>query len=295
MVVPVEGNHYNNKTFIDSINEFFETVGISITSSYNDGYIRFDSTTSGFEFWINHVLFLPNTTVDYIQTSLDDNLPWVVYIISETKDLKYIDFDYPSEVCDLYTKLNKIFTEDSRLYIFEDIKQYIAPNKYRNGAMKGIVMKATYPQFDANDIYDYQESLKFAHIVDRIEDYIPVETTLNDGKDVYVRRLVDVIDSYNPLYDDFNISCSCDCTGCTDVKNEDDIIVDILSKDNVIGLDGFIKYVNEKNIWNTVGQFYVRTAVEDDPNEPYCKNYVPSIIVYNPNPFPVIINYLTFG
>ena len=48
-------------------------------------------------------------------------------------------------------------------------------------------------------------------------------------------------------------------------------------------------------MWNTVGQLYIRTSIPDDPSEPYCKNYIPSMIVYNPNPFPVIINYLTFA
>lgn len=297
MVVPVEGDYYTEKTFIDEINEFFETVNIDITSSYNDGYIRFDSTVAGFEFWINHILFTPNISLDYIYTSilLDEELPFVTYITGDNYSKKYIDFNYSTEVCDFYLKLNESIVAESRVYLFEDIKQYIPKSKYRNGAMKGIVMKATYPQFNTDDIYTYQESLQYVHIKDRLEDYLPIETDINNGKDVYVRRLIDVIDSYNPLYDNFYINCSCDCTGCLDNRNEDDIIADIISKDNVIGLDGFVKYAHEKNLWNTVGQFYVRTSVDDIPDDPYCKNYIPSIIIYNPNPFPVIVNYLTFA
>jgi hypothetical protein len=293
-VVIVGGNVIREETFIDEINLFFESNNITISASYNDGFIRFDSTQQGFDFWINHVMFLPITQTEDIYTKLEDReYPWIVYVTEETYVKKYILFDYPSEVCDIFKNLNDIYTTEQRFYIFEDIKQYIAPQKYRNGAMKGIILKATYPSFNSDDIYDYQESLKIAHITDRLEDYIPVKDETINGNDIYHRRLIDVIDSYNPLYDNFHITCSCDCTGCE--PNNEDIMLNIISKDNVIGLEGYVKYLHEKNLWNTVGQFYARTGVEDVPDEPYCKNYIPSVIIYNPNPFPVIINYLTFA
>lgn len=294
-VVIVGGDIERNENFIDEINLFFDSNNITISASYNDNFLRFDSTKQGFEFWINHVTFLPTTSTKDIYNKLENTseYPWMVYVAEETYNKKYILCDYPNEICDIFKTLNNLYTTEDRIYIFEDFNQYIAPRKYRNGAMKGIVLKATYPTFNADDIYDYQESLKFAHITDRIEDYIPVANEIINGNDVYFRRLIDVIDSYNPLYDNFHITCSCDCTGCE--PKEEDIMLNIISKDNVIGLDGYVKYLHRKNLWNTVGHFYARTAVEDVPDEPYCKNYIPSIIIYNPNPFPVIINYLTFA
>ena len=297
VVCTIGGNVNRDETFIDEINNFFEVNNINITSSYNDNFIRFDSTVHGFEFWINHVMFLPETNIEDVFYNLEtEDLPWIVYVAEETYQKKYILFDYPVDVCNFFTKLNELYpVSTGRLYLFEDIKQYIAPLKYRNGAMKGIILKATYPMFNADDIYDYQESLKFAHIIDRFEDFTPLYESVDDGKDLHARRIIDVIDSYNTLYDNFNIKCSCDCTGCEKHQSTDDILNEIISKDNVIGLDGYVKYLHEKNLWNTMGQLYARTAIEDVPDEPYCKNYIPSVIIYNPNPFPVIVNYLTFA
>ena len=76
---------------------------------------------------------------------------------------------------------------------------------------------------------------------------------------------------------------------------EDEFIIETLSSENIIGLEGYCDYLTKHDMWNTVGQLYIRTSIPDDPSEPYCKNYIPSMIVYNPNPFPVIINYLTFA
>ena len=297
-VILVGGNIIRESNFIEEINLCFENTNIPISSSYNDGYVRFDSTLAGFEFWINHFMFIPNIDINDIYEMMDDvNYNWIVYITEETYIKKYIACEKSSDVCDIFCYLNdKISIDNGRCYIFEDIKQYISNKKYRNGAMKGIVVKATFPIFNADDIYDYQESLQFAHLVDRIEDFIPIPNELYDGNDVYVRRLVDVVDTYNPLYDNYHSSCACDCTGCdTNITTKDDLIVDIMCKDNHIGLEGYCNYLTEKNLWNTMGQLYVRTSIPDDPNEPYCKNYIPSTIIYNPNPFPVIINYLTFA
>lgn len=298
VVAIVGGDMIKEINFIDEINTFFETTEIPAISSYNDGFIRFDSEKAGFEFWIDHVLFIPNTSVEDVYNVLNDkDYPWIVYITGETYDKKYILCDYASEVCDIFKTLNEIYQSDSgRTYLFEDLKQYISNKKYRNGAMKGIVMKATYPQFNADDIYDYQEALKIAHITDRIETFTPIPEKLNDGKDMHVRRIIDVVDSFSELYDTYRVVCSCDCTNCNEsIKTEDDSINEILSSENIIGLEGYCDYLTKHNLWETIGQLYIRTSIPDDPSEPYCKNYIPSLIVYNPNPFPIIINYLTFA
>ena len=298
IVAIVGGDIIRDVNFNDDINLFFKTAEIPAESSYNDGFIRFDSIKPGFEFWIDHVMFIPNVSVEDTYTLLDEkDYPWIIYISEETYNRKFILCDYMSTVCEIFKDLNESYQADTnRVYLFEDLKQYISNKKYRNGAMKGIVMKATYPQFNADDIYDYQEALKIAHITDRIETYTPIPEKLNDGKDIHIRRIIDVVDSFSDLYNTCRVVCSCDCTGCDDIeKTEDEFIIETLSSENIIGLEGYCDYLTKHDMWNTVGQLYIRTSIPDDPSEPYCKNYIPSMIVYNPNPFPVIINYLTFA
>ena len=297
LIACVSGNIISESTFIDEINMFFEHADITMESSYNNGYIRFDSTKAGFEFWINHVMIVPNTNIDVIYTALNNDYNWIVYVNDDTNVKKYIDCESSVDVCKIFKQLNdNINIDTGRCYLFEDLKQYISNKKYRNGAMKGIVLKSTYPMFNSDDIYDYQESLKIAHIVDRIEDYIPIPEEISEGNDIHLRRLVDVIDSFNPLYDNYHVICSCDCTGCEPTQiTKDEFIIEKLNEENVIGLEGYCNYLTDNNMWETVGHFYARTSISDDPNEPYCKNYIPSVIIYNPNPFPVIVNYLTFA
>ena len=61
-----------------------------------------------------------------------------------------------------------------------------------------------------------------------------------------------------------------------------------------MGLEGYCAYLTKTNQWMTVGQFYGRTSIPDDPNYPRVKNMIPSLIIYNPNPFPVLVKYLAF-
>ena len=42
-----------------------------------------------------------------------------------------------------------------------------------------------------------------------------------------------------------------------------------------------------------MGQLYARTTVEDDESS-NTRNLIPSFIIYNPNNFPVTVNYMTF-
>ena len=63
---------------------------------------------------------------------------------------------------------------------------------------------------------------------------------------------------------------------------------------DAIGLYGYATYLSKKNLWATMGQIYLRTTVEDDESE-NTKNLISSFIIYNPNPFPVSVKYMTFA
>ena len=62
-----------------------------------------------------------------------------------------------------------------------------------------------------------------------------------------------------------------------------------------MGIEGYCAYLSKTKNWMTVGEFYGRTSIKDDPEHPDVKNLIPSLIVYNPNPFPVQIKYMTFA
>ena len=68
----------------------------------------------------------------------------------------------------------------------------------------------------------------------------------------------------------------------------------LLSCQRTMGVEGYCAYCTKNNLWKNMGQLYSLTSIEDD-EDPYCRNLIPSFIVYNPNPFPVQLNYIIFG
>lgn len=307
--VKIESDSTIDLNFIDAINQYFENNNINITCSYNDNYITFDSTVVGYEFWIDHFIVLHNNTTNNILQGLNtyisengfaelitwsdsDTTPHYEYTIKTENDI--------SKFCQMMKGFNGELLEYlnnngiEKCHIFEDLSKYIGVRKYRNGAMKGIVLKATYPEFNAESIYEYQEALKLVHLIDRVERYTPIDSELEEGKYIAYRDLVDVVDTYQPIYDSFRSTCECTCGHCDDKTQENDIIYTSLKNGNVIGIEGFCKYATDHNLWATIGQLYIRTSVSDDPTIPECRNLIPSFVLHNPNPFPVIVKYLAF-
>ena len=212
--------------------------------------------------------------------------------------------------------------------LFEDLTKYVPPIKYRNGAMKGCVVVATYPVFNDDDIQETQRSLKIGHLVDRVEEFFTIQENLNGTHEegdipLYVRVLRDVVDSYYSQYE-FDMfkkwSNGYSYMNTTDtwiepgeipVINYDQhdknswshshvphyYMLNTIYKDEnkyeALGLHGYATYLSKHNLWLPMGQLYARTAVEDDESKK-TRNLIPSFIIYNPNPFPVTINYMTF-
>ena len=212
--------------------------------------------------------------------------------------------------------------------LFEDLTKYVPPIKYRNGAMKGCVVVATYPVFNDDDIQETQRSLKIGHLVDRVEEFFTIQENLNGAHEegdipLYVRILRDVVDSYYSQYE-FDMfkkwSNGYSYMNTTDtwiepgeipVINYDQhdknswshshvphyYMLNTIYKDEnkyeALSLHGYATYLSKHNLWLPMGQLYARTAVEDDESKK-TRNLIPSFIIYNPNPFPVTINYMTF-
>lgn len=220
--------------------------------------------------------------------------------------------------------------------LFEDLTKYAPPIKYRNGAMKGCIVVATYPEFNDDDILPTQRSLKIGHLVDRVEEFFTLpekyDSSCNNGNcscnnvsniPLYVKILRDVVDSYYSQYEFdmykkwsngysyMNTTDSWIEPGEIPVINFDqhdkdewthsrvpyyymlNTIYNDENKYEALGLHGYATYLSKHNLWLPMGQLYARTAVEDDESQ-QTKNLISSFIIYNPNPFPVTINYMTF-
>lgn len=210
-----------------------------------------------------------------------------------------------------------------KVHLYEDITRYVPPRRYRNGAMLGCLLKVTYPQYNDENITDTQRALKVAHIADRVQEFYAIPESLFDGTFTSVRKLIDVVDDYHSEYDSelYNkwMGYYSHINGGDKWIDSDEVpqvVPDLLTKwenskvstseqaksiykdietRDAMGIKGYCAYLFKTNNWMTMGQLYARTSVYDDTNYPDVRNLIPSIIVYNPNKFPVTLNYMTFG
>lgn len=368
--VTASGDPESGITFIETCQSLFEQAKIPLEISYENGYVYLTGTETGFEFWITQIEII---------TVLDQELFGSVEITeSYDEPIEYSDTVASSQASyqgRVYVKRCRKLIGDCSIgdsnqdliasempfcidtkYFFnaflqEDVSQFVPPIKYRNGAMKGVVLVATYPQYNADSIQDYQLSLKIGHLTDRVEDFYTRKETKN-FLPYYIRVVYDVVDTYCSQYEvenykswatrplDSSYDFLSDWTDYTEQENtsvsinscikphyhnvckqtDSSLIVDTstndeslwtgseypferfelnkmyaqVSKHEVIGLFGYATYLTKHNQWKNIGQLYAVTATEDDPTGK-SRNLIDSFIVFNPNAFPVIINYLTFA
>ena len=383
----------DNVSFVESCQSLLDTAGIPINITLENEYLHLTATTAGFDFWISRIELI--TVIDkeiyediVIDEHYDNPISFSEYNLAIQKTFegqtyikkctntlrKNLVLDsgedwYEAEIPDVPICVQTKYFFNA--FLQEDLSQYIPPIKYRNGAMKGVVLVAKYPQYNVENIKDCQLSLKVGHLVDRVEDFYTRKETKN-FLPYYVRVLYDVVDSYysqyefenyskwayDPLnphfefldewidytepsprkvkpfrpprpcpvpdenWEDANVPC-CNPPLREEPKNPNTTIIpndknnifyssnwdeskmpsDLLalnrmyrsvSKYEVLGLYGYATYLTKHNLWKNIGQIYMLTATEDDPSGK-TRNLIDSFIVYNPNPFPVVINYLTFA
>lgn len=345
------GSLAEDYTIIDSCQAILEEAKIPIDVTYEDGYIYFTSTVLGYDFWIPMIevwfsTVNPNDPGNDEETSWDskyddssvNNLgfgyddEWIESTVGTDKTEHalgtgnaYADVLSESDYRELYDYLLGIKHEEhaevERIFLFEDLTKYIPANKYRNGAMKGCVIKATYPVYNATNITETMRSLKIAHLVDRIEDFTSVASNPETGLPVYIRVVRDVVDSYFSQYEfDLYKKWSMNYGDINYLDNWIDpeevpylqffhsewehshvpvyymmnTYYKVAAKYDAVGLYGYANYLTKRKLWMNMGQLYARTAVEDDESS-ITHNLIPSILIYNPNEFPVTINYMTFA
>lgn len=353
----LDSEYFKDCTFIEKCQELFDENGINIVISYEDRYITFTGGELGYDFWIPMLELWHYTGEGDIQNvfpelfgdqdsehtnelgfGFDDE--WsnstsgkntvtlgsgnaYTTVISESQ-YRYLydslganavsDDDSDYDIIDVST--NDLFS----FYLFEDLTKYIPAMKYRNGAMKGVIINATYPIYNAETIKDVQRALKIGFLKDRVEDFYTTKDNEYTGLPLYVRVVRDVVDAYHsqyeydlykkwsnsythinyhdnwidpeeiPYYD--NLHSEWNHSHVPNMYMMNSLYKDIAHYD-AIGLFGYATYLTNHNGWETFGQLYARTTVNDDEStDTY--NLIPSFLIYNPNDFPVTVKYMTF-
>lgn len=346
----------DDTSFIDICQNILDENNIPVTISINNDnskyYIQFTSTTLGYSFNINHIVLWYTDNINYDRNEIINdilkqsvNKSEFAYGFNQEWIDKYVPIEYRDNIdycINVYTSLigtsdyQKIYAlleiingyievnisnypELYTDYLLEDISKYIPAYKYKNGAFKGCVIKAIYPQYNADNITESMRSLKIAHIQDRIEDYHTTIYNQYTGIPICVKTIKDVNDGYTSEQDlinynkwkTTNLNTADKWINFDEIPHFEDastnkwsnssipdnitmtsVYKDVMTYDT-IGLYGYCTYLTKYNLWSNFGQLYIRTTVEDDESL-NTKNLLTSFIIYNPNNFPVEVNYMTF-
>ena len=239
--------------------------------------------------------------------------------------LKKSDFSrlYNLLTC-LDSQFNDLLEEHDvqKIYLYEDFTKYVPSHRYPNGAMKGCLVNIIYPKYNADDITEFEKAVKIAHVVDRVQEFYAIPESLIDGTFTGIRKLINVSDKFRCDYDDnlynkwmgyySHVNVNDDWIEADEIPQ---VVPEMLTtwesssvsysqqalsiyKDiehrETMSLEGYCAYLEKTGGWMTVGQFYARFSIPDNPEYPEVKNLVPSFIIYNPNRFPVQAKFMIF-
>ena len=215
-------------------------------------------------------------------------------------------------------------------WLKEDRHRRIPLMKYPNGAFRGIVLIPDWPTNNSED-YEYS-SLWINHIKSFVTLYELTPDLQYLPKRVGVLSAATLLKeekqfrTQNPKFN--NVSVDNNVSELMDGINEnervpetpeqqeiDDIDTDYLDpyrpdkeiqddlmwmgntyysrKTDIIGLFRYMQYVNENDLWNKVGDAYMIIGKDDNPQSQNL-NLPTSLLVYNPNPEPIRIKFMTF-
>lgn len=174
---------------------------------------------------------------------------------------------------------------------------YVPAYKYRNGAIKGIVITPIFPMYN-NDINDDVKSLQLCHIKDRINVFI------KNNRGDYFKKVLDVYGNHFDV-NEFNscilfkdkgdyINNDLEDMWLNDENNDWTTIEDgyRVLRNSYCGLYGYANYATYNNLWTNFGDVYMIMANSDDVSNGN-NNLLTPVILYNPNEFDVKVNILT--
>ena len=206
---------------------------------------------------------------------------------------------------DFYINHLVYFTYDKfeeYIHILEECENmYVPAKKYRNGAMKGIVIIPKYPIYNANNINSSMKSLKVVHVKDRVAFYLKNKNIYEN----YKKHIVDIFAGYfNP--DEYK-NCLCladknyDINDINDMWLNDEADAWVTVSNNAKVLAGHVggtyamaNWATLNNMWTSFGDAYIVLASNDDLTSHEC-NLIPGILIHNPNNFDIKVNLITFN
>lgn len=255
--ITAAGSVKNEKSFIEVVQEIFEQNQINVDITAEDQTIVFRGNATGYEFHVGSCQH-PNGIRIYSYIDVDDT--------SE---------NYPHGIEEM---------------MYDYCPAYVPPFKYKNGAFRGIVLKPTYPEYNADNIAEQQKALHLAFIPNRIHIDMPVKVGCAR---LYEQRYFDILGDYTDLIEKQQlekIKCS------KPNADTEKAYCEMLKGKNVMGIYGFVAWMYQYNYenWLKFGSIFMDVAPIDTLNTAD-KNLIPGFVVYNPNPFPVILNMLLFA
>lgn len=280
----IKGVGTPDKTFIESTNEQLEQHEIPIEMSYDTNALILTSSVLGYDYYISS---------DFTTNSI--KFSTVIMQDVSTGDSSIGD----SSIGDSSTLDSSVFIDKEVIYLYDYCEGYVPPKKYRNGAFRGVVIKPTYPQFNADSITEEQKSLEIAHIQNRIEVDTPIRVQSENGcVKFYKKTIKDVFDSYSEVgeLEKFNKWRNIDTIAC-ETDPEEHRVYNLDKEnfenagENITGLYGFVNWVQKGNKWTKFGPLYMVITPKDTVYSNYC-NLIGSFVIYNPNPFPVKVDCL---
>ena len=290
----VTGESYKRMAFGKLLSSFFENSTVKLYFSVQ--YLK------DLHLPCTEEIMVEGNNINEIIELLSDKLNNTYINITGVND--YVVFESTNLGLDFYIEniyIEYICEDDNRhvYYLEENENMFIPANKYINGAFKGIIINPKYPVYDKS-INNEQKSLKYAHIIDRVNIFNPVFAENNET--VYKKHIYNVFGNLS-LVEEYN-----NCIILNNNNNEDDINDNWMNDDrditiynnmklkrnHLLGLYGFCDYVSNNNLWQSFGEFYGVISSPDVNNEAN-KNLIPSMIIYNPNNFEVKINVMTWN
>lgn len=290
---------------IEQIQKIFDENELPITITREEDKIILRATVQGYDFWIESIV------IDYTMLNLeDDENTDNEEVNEELEDVENEEVEEDSEDTDNEENINDCSCHCSCHHhhhhheqiciLVEDLYEYIPAIKYKNGGMKGCVVFAKYPVFNAENIPETQHSLRISHIRDRFIFNILLKDKIFNNCPIALRIINDVDDTkVSPIEKEIFNKWS---NPTLKIKNnivvpyDDDFWKDAYVgkiPNNIVGVYGYLNHVARTGLWEPMGQIYMKTAVDDDPTTG-ANNLLTSFIIYNPNSFPVVVKYMTF-
>lgn len=274
--IDAHGDYDEDVDAFTLIQETFDSYNVPITISIENNEIVFTSTVLGYEY--------------------------------------YMSTDFHTNTIQFYVSPDCPIGKNTDITLFLNEKTYVASKKYKNGAFKGVIIVPTYPQYNDSEISDEQRSLMVCHIRDRVNQYYPVD--LGHGDTLFDKYMVEICDSYNDIaeIEKYNKWRYIDTMKHDDdknwnewyekpdhnpmwthaelIKNKEQMALGEPNK-LITGLYGFINWAHYNNAWQNIGPIYMVVTSPDLVDSNY-KNLLSSFVIFNPNPYPVKVNTMTF-